>query len=170
MEPSYDVTFGYGFLGMLPGVIMADALASADRDQEALALVTRLLDKSSTPERGPLISELWRIRGEIVLRQSASDSQEAERYFGTALRIADKQGANVFRLRAGIPLARMLAQPVPARMLPNGLSVFNTACTVADSKPRDDTINPRLASAFVCFVFVLFSNNLDRTSTPWRAV
>ena len=110
MEPSYEATFGYGFLGVLPGVILADALASADRNQEALALVTRLLDKSSTPEVGPFISELWRIRGEIVLRQSANDSQEAERYFGTALRIADKQGANVFRLRAGIPLARMLAE------------------------------------------------------------
>jgi hypothetical protein len=46
----------------------------------------------------------------MVLRQSASNSQEAERYFGTALRIADKQGANVFRLNAGIPLARMLAE------------------------------------------------------------
>jgi tetratricopeptide (TPR) repeat protein len=110
MEPSYEATFGYGFLGVLPGVILADALASADRNEEALALVTRLLDKSSTPEVGPFISELWRIRGEIVLRQSANDSQEAERYLGTALRIADKQGANVFRLRAGIPLARMLAE------------------------------------------------------------
>ena len=110
MEPSYEATFGYGFLGVLPGVILADALASADRNQEALALVTRLLDTSNTPEVGPFISELWRIRGEMVLRQSANDSPEAERYLGTALRIADKQGANVFRLRAGIPLARMLAE------------------------------------------------------------
>jgi class 3 adenylate cyclase/ABC-type lipoprotein export system ATPase subunit len=110
MEPSYEATFGYGFLGVLPGVILADALASADRNQEALSLVTRLLDKSSTPERGPFISELWRIRGEMVLRQSAINSQEAERFFGTALRIADEQGANVFRLSAGIPLARMLAE------------------------------------------------------------
>ena len=95
---------------LLPGVILEDALASADRNQEALTLVTGLLEKSSTPERGPSISELWRICGEMVLRQSANDSQEAERFFGTALRIADKQGANVFRLRAGIPLARMLAE------------------------------------------------------------
>ena len=36
MEPSYEATFGYGFLGVLPGVILADALASADRNQEAL--------------------------------------------------------------------------------------------------------------------------------------
>ena len=110
MEPSYEATLGYGFLGVLPGVILADALASADRNQEALALVTGLLEKSSTPERGPFISELWRICGEMALRQSAANSQEAERFFGTALRIADEQGANVFRLSAGIPLARMLAE------------------------------------------------------------
>jgi class 3 adenylate cyclase/ABC-type lipoprotein export system ATPase subunit len=110
MEPSYEATLGYGFLGVYPGVILADALASADRNEEALALVTRLLEQSSTPERGPFISELWRIRGEMLLRQSAANSQEAERFLGTALRIADKQGANVFRLSAGIPLARMLAE------------------------------------------------------------
>jgi hypothetical protein len=110
MEPSYEAALGYGFTGVLPGVILADALASADRNQEALALVTGLLEKSSTPERGPFISELWRIRGEMVLRQSATNSQEAERFLGIALRIADQQGANVFRLSAGMPLARMLAE------------------------------------------------------------
>ena len=110
MEPSYEATLGYGFTGVLPGVILADALASADRNEEALTLVTGLLEKSSTPERGPFISELWRIRGDMVLRQSAANSQEAERFFRTALRIADEQGAHVFRLNAGIPLARMLAE------------------------------------------------------------
>ncbi|HXW30764.1 MAG TPA: AAA family ATPase [Xanthobacteraceae bacterium] len=110
MEPSYEATFGYGFMGVYPGVILADALASADRNREALALVTGLLEKSSTPERGPFVSELWRIRGEMALRQSAANSREAERFLRTALRIADNQGANVFRLSAGIPLARMLAE------------------------------------------------------------
>jgi class 3 adenylate cyclase/ABC-type lipoprotein export system ATPase subunit len=110
MEPSYEAALGYGFTGVLPGVILADALASADRSEEALALATRLLEKSSAPERGPFISELWRVRGEMALRQSASNSQEAERCLRTALRIADEQGANVFRLNAGIPLARMLAE------------------------------------------------------------
>ena len=110
MEPSYEATLGYGFTGVLPGVILADALASADRNEEALTLVTGLLEKSSTPERGPFISELWRIRGEMALRQSAANSQEAGRFFKTALRIADEQGAHVFRLNAGIPLARMLAE------------------------------------------------------------
>ena len=46
----------------------------------------------------------------MALRQSAAELQEAERFLATALRIADEQGANVFRLNAAIPLARMLAE------------------------------------------------------------
>lgn len=110
MEPSYEGASGYGFLGALPGVILADALAGAGRDQEALALVTQLLDESTTPERGHFVSEVWRIRGEMTLRQSAGNSSEAERFLATALRIADEQGAPVYRLRAGISLARLLAE------------------------------------------------------------
>ena len=110
MEPSYEAAFGYGFLGVLPGVILADTLASADRNQEALALVTRLLDNSSTPEVGSFISELWRIRGEMILRQSAANALQAEQYLATSLRIAHQQGAPIFQLRAAIPLARLLAE------------------------------------------------------------
>jgi hypothetical protein len=110
MEPSFEATLAYGFLGMLPGVIMADALAGADRDREALALITRLLDGSSTPETGIFISELWRIRGELLLRRSAGNSPQAERFLATALRIATDQGAPVFELRAGTALARLLTK------------------------------------------------------------
>jgi ATP/maltotriose-dependent transcriptional regulator MalT len=110
MEPSFEATLGYGFLGMLPGVIMAEALADAGRNQEALALVARLLDELSTPEVGGFVPELWRIRGELLLRQSAADAPQAESFLGTALRIATVQGAPVFQLRAGIALARLLAE------------------------------------------------------------
>jgi tetratricopeptide (TPR) repeat protein len=110
MEPSFEGTSGYGFLGVLPGAILADALAGAGRGQEALALVTQLLETSTTPERGPFVSEVWRARGEMTLRQSAGSSPEAERFLGTALRIADEQGAPVYRLRAGISLAGLLAE------------------------------------------------------------
>jgi tetratricopeptide (TPR) repeat protein len=110
MEPSYEATFGYGFLGMLPGVIMADALAGANRNREALALVTRLLEGLRTPEEGVFVPELWRQRGELVLRQSADDAQQAERHFGTAARLAAEQAAVVYRLRAGTQLSRLLAE------------------------------------------------------------
>jgi len=110
MEPSYEATFAYGFLAVLPGIVMAETLASAQRNVEALTLVTRLLDQLHTPEAGVFVPELWRIRGELVLRQSADDWRQAERYFGTAVRIAEEQGAMVYRLRASISLARLLAE------------------------------------------------------------
>jgi class 3 adenylate cyclase/ABC-type lipoprotein export system ATPase subunit len=110
MEPSFEATLAYGFLGVLPGVIMAETLADAGRNPEALALVARLLDESTTPEVGGFISELWRIRGELILRQSAGNAPQAESFLGTALRIATGQGALVYQLRAGIPLARLLAE------------------------------------------------------------
>jgi ATP/maltotriose-dependent transcriptional regulator MalT len=110
MEPSFEATLAYGFFGVFPGIIMAEALADAGRDQEALALAARLLDESTTPEVGAFVSELWRTRGELLLRQSAGNAPQAERLLGTALRIATGQGASVYQLRAGIALARLLAE------------------------------------------------------------
>jgi tetratricopeptide (TPR) repeat protein len=110
MEPCFEATLAYGFFGVRPGVIMAEALADAGRDQEALALIKRLLEETSTPEAGVFISELWRIRGELVLRQSAGNAPQAERFLGTALRIATRQGAPVYQLRAATELARLLAE------------------------------------------------------------
>jgi ATP/maltotriose-dependent transcriptional regulator MalT len=110
MEPSFEATLAYGFFGVLPGVIMAEVLAGAGRNQEALALIARLLDESTTPEVGAFVPELWRIRGELLLRQSAGNAPQAESFLGTALRIATGQEAPVFQLRAGIALARLLAE------------------------------------------------------------
>jgi class 3 adenylate cyclase len=109
MEPSFEGAFAYGFLGVYPGLVMAQTLVAADRREEALTLVTRLLDKLSTPEEGTFVSELWRLRGELVLRRSADNSPDAERYQAKAVRIAREQGAVVFHLRATVSLARQLA-------------------------------------------------------------
>jgi tetratricopeptide (TPR) repeat protein len=110
MEPFFERAFGYGFFGMHPGIIMVQTLAGANRNQEALTLVKRLLEGSGTPETGAFVSELWRLRGELLLRQSTGNSSEAERYFGTAMRISREQGAKVLHLKAGISLAKLLAE------------------------------------------------------------
>jgi hypothetical protein len=110
MEPLLEATFGYGFFGMLPGVIMADALARCDRDEAALTFVARLLEESRTPEVGVFVPELWRIRGELVIKRSASDLQEGQRYLEKAMRMAQQQNAPIYRLRAGVPLASLLAE------------------------------------------------------------
>jgi class 3 adenylate cyclase len=110
MEPSFEGAFAYGFFGVYPGLIMAQTLAAADRNRESLTLATRLLDKLSTPEEGIFVSELWRLRGELVLRRSGDDSVEAERYLGRAVRIAHEQGAIPFLLKASMSLAQLLAE------------------------------------------------------------
>jgi hypothetical protein len=110
MEPLLEAAFAYGFFGMLPGVIMADALAGCNRDEAALALVTRLLKASLTPEAGVFVPELWRIRGELLVRQSAANLPQAQEYLETSLRMADRQDAPIYRLRAGMTLARLLAE------------------------------------------------------------
>jgi predicted ATPase len=52
-------------------------------------------------------AELQRCRGELLLLDPA-ESAEAEASFRTAIEIATKQGAPMLRLRASVPLTRML--------------------------------------------------------------
>jgi hypothetical protein len=52
------------------------------------------------------MSELWRLRGELVERE---DAALAEHCLRTALRIATVQHAGLLQARAGVSLARFLA-------------------------------------------------------------
>lgn len=108
MESAFAATHGMGFFASLPGVVMAETLAQAGRERDALALIVRLLGEMSDPEAGFVVSELWRIRGELAAR--GGDVAEAERSLGTALRIARAQEATLLQSRAGIALARFLAE------------------------------------------------------------
>jgi class 3 adenylate cyclase len=110
MEPSFQAAYAYGFLGVLPGIIMAEALIAGGRDSDALALVTRLLDGIATPEFGVFVGELWRLRGELTLRLASADAASAERDLAIAVRMAAEQGAPVLQLKAAASLARLLAE------------------------------------------------------------
>lgn len=110
MEPLLEAALAYGFFGLLPGVIMADTLAGCNRNEEALALVTRLLEASRTPEVGVFVPELWRLRGELAMKQSAANLRQGQKYLQTSLNMAVQQNAPIYRLRAGISLARSLAE------------------------------------------------------------
>ena len=106
MALSFETTLAAGFIGVLPGVAMVEALMRGGRAADALALVARLLGATATPEIGMFMSELWRLRGELVERQ---DLALAEHCLRTALRIATAQQAGLLQARAGVSLARFLA-------------------------------------------------------------
>jgi len=55
-------------------------------------------------------SELYRLKGELLLLRDAGDAAKAEDSFRTALEIARGQGAKSWELRATTSLARLLAK------------------------------------------------------------
>ena len=109
MSSSFELASTYRIAAGYASLFMADALLRAGRHEEALSIVTRVLDALKTPESGLFVSEFWRLRGELTLKASSEDVAQAERYLKIAARIASGQGAKVFHLRAGISLARLLA-------------------------------------------------------------
>ena len=108
MEANHEAALRHSFLGVYPQVVMVEALARARRGQEALALVTRTFDTLISPEVGIHVPELWRLRAELALADSAANAALAEDWLRTALRIASDQGATVYQARAESALARLL--------------------------------------------------------------
>jgi hypothetical protein len=88
---------------------MAQTLKDSGRRGEASKVVMHMLDDSPTPEVGIFVSELWRLRGELALEESASNKAQAEAWLRTAVRIASGQGAKIYLARAEDSLARLVA-------------------------------------------------------------
>jgi len=110
MEPAFEPLDSIGLFVLLPAVVMVDTLARGGRDRDAVALIARVLDKMSDPQTGMFVSELWRIRGELIAREHGSDRTLAERSLQVAFRIASGQEAALLQAKAGIALARHLAE------------------------------------------------------------
>ena len=55
-------------------------------------------------------SELYRLKGELLLQQSSDNQAEAERCFQQAIAIAQNQQAKSFELRTATNLARLWQQ------------------------------------------------------------
>src|SRR4029079_18309129 len=104
MEPGFEPLHKIGLFALLPAVVMAHTLMQANRDRDALALIARLLGETSDPQVGMFVSELWRIRGELIAREHGSDTALAEDCLQAALRIAQGQEATLLQSRAGIAL------------------------------------------------------------------
>jgi class 3 adenylate cyclase len=110
MEPAFEPLDGIGLFVLLPAVVMVDTLARAGRNRDALALIARVLDKMSDPKLGMFVSELWRIRGELIARERGGDMALAERLLQEALHIARGQEATLLQSRAGLALATHFAE------------------------------------------------------------
>jgi hypothetical protein len=92
----------------LPGLTeLVEALTKAGRSAEALALLDGSTAQAS--EAGCFTPELMRLRGELLLLQTAPATTEpSEDLFRQALDLAHQQGALWWELRAATSLARLL--------------------------------------------------------------
>jgi predicted ATPase len=94
-----------GFLCML-----AEACGEVGRFEDGLRAVTEALRLAEENENRYCEPESFRLKGELLLKQNASNAIEVQNCFERAIKIARKQSAKSWELRATMSLARLLAE------------------------------------------------------------
>jgi predicted ATPase/class 3 adenylate cyclase len=90
--------------------LLADAHHRAGEREEALRLLTEVLDRVKRTGESWFEPELHRRRGEVLSSLPARDPVGAETCFRRAIGIARGQSAKMFELRAAVSLARLWAE------------------------------------------------------------
>jgi predicted ATPase len=87
--------------------LLAEAYRKAGQTDEGIAEVTKALATAQQTECRYYNAELHRIKGELLLTQTAADEQEAEVCFQNALKVSRSQSAKSLELRAAMSLSRL---------------------------------------------------------------
>jgi predicted ATPase len=88
-------------------VLLAEAAEHAGQVEEGLRLLAETLEALETIGRGDLLAEVYRLQGELLLRQATPDAAQAEACFQQALDVARRQQAKSWELRAATSLSRL---------------------------------------------------------------
>jgi predicted ATPase len=89
---------------------LAEVCMQAGRLDDALSIVSDALAAVDKQEERYYEPDIYRVRGEVLLRRDYSNIREAEECFRRAIEIARKQSGKSLELRATISLARLLAR------------------------------------------------------------
>ena len=87
--------------------LMAEACGRGGEIAEGLSILTEELGRASKSGERFYEAELYRINGELLLKQSVADEQQAEACFQNALKVARGQSAKSLELRAAMSLSRL---------------------------------------------------------------
>jgi len=90
-------------------ILLAEACLEAGRSDEGLSAVTEALAAADEHEIHLAEPQIYRFKGELLLRQDNRNAPDAQRCFERAIEIARKQSAKSPELRATMSLARLLA-------------------------------------------------------------
>ena len=91
-------------------VLLAEAAGHTGQVAEGLRLLAEAQAVFETSGRGDMLTEVYRLQGELLLRQTIPDATQAEACFQQALIIARRQQAKSWELRAATSLARLWQQ------------------------------------------------------------
>jgi len=91
-------------------ILLAEVAGRAGQLKEGFRRLTEALVALEASGREDLRTEVYRLRGEFLLRQAVPDVTQAEACFQQALAIARYQQARSWELRAAISLARLWQQ------------------------------------------------------------
>lgn len=101
--------------------LLAEALGRAGRPEEGLREVDRALSAANQNGARFQMSEMLRVKGELLLMQEPEPgAEEAQACLREAIAVADQQGAKLPKLRSALSLARLLKRssvPAQARTL-----------------------------------------------------
>jgi len=100
-------------------VRLAAACLHAGEIAAGLSLTQKVLEAPDQPGIAIGLAQIYRLHGELWLRQAPSDRSAAEAYFRRAIEIARQQAAHTPELRAALSLARLwqAERPAEARQL-----------------------------------------------------
>jgi predicted ATPase len=89
---------------------LAEAYGQVGQLEEGLHLLAEALAVVDTTGGRQWEAELYRLHGELLLRQTVPDAPQAEAYFQRALDVARRRQAKSWELRAAMSLARLWQQ------------------------------------------------------------
>jgi predicted ATPase len=91
-------------------VLLAEAAGHVGQVEEGLRLLIEALAAFEASGRGDMLTEAYRLQGELLLRQAVAAPAQAEACFQQALAIARRQQAKSWELRAAMSLSRLWQQ------------------------------------------------------------
>jgi predicted ATPase len=87
--------------------LLAEAHGKAGQADEGLRVLAEALTAVHTTGERQHEAELYRLKGELLLKQDVPEAQEAESCFRQAVDVARQQQAKSFELRAALSLSRL---------------------------------------------------------------
>src|SRR5439155_19973974 len=90
--------------------LLAEACGRVGQVEEGLRALSEALEAMQTAEERVYEAEVYRLRGELLLRQSAAQQGKAEAGLQQALAVARRQQAKSLELRAATSMSRLWQQ------------------------------------------------------------